>query len=53
MSRIIDIWKERVVYDFNFIDVLSNLLNAPFQKLKLADPVQEFQVMNLLLIYFS
>jgi hypothetical protein len=44
MSRIIKIWEERGVYDDSYLADLTGLLTTPIQKLKLADPVQEFQV---------
>lgn len=44
ISRIIKIWEERVVYDDNYLSDLTGLLTTPIQKLKLADPVQDFQV---------
>lgn len=44
ISRIIKIWEERVVYDDSYLADLTGLLTTPIQKLKLADPVQEFQV---------
>lgn len=49
ISRIIKIWEERAVYDDNYLGDLTGLLTTPIQKLKLADPVQEFQVR----IYFE
>ncbi|XP_025412490.1 uncharacterized protein LOC112684960 isoform X2 [Sipha flava] len=44
MSRIIKIWEERGVYDDSYLADLTGLLTTPIQKLKLADPVQEFQI---------
>lgn len=44
ISRIIKIWEERGVYDDSYLADLIGLLTTPIQKLKLADPVQEFQV---------
>lgn len=48
ISRIIRIWRKRVVFDYSYTDILTVLLNVPIRKLHLADPVQEFKVMNLL-----
>ncbi|XP_050520069.1 uncharacterized protein LOC126893693 isoform X2 [Daktulosphaira vitifoliae] len=45
--RIIKIWKERGVYDDSYLADLTGLLTTPIQKLKLADPVQEFQIHTL------
>lgn len=42
--RIIKIWEERGIYDDSYLADLTGLLTTPIQKLKLADPVQEFQV---------
>lgn len=42
--RIIKIWEERGVYDDSYLADLTGLLTTPIQKLKLADPVQEFQI---------
>lgn len=51
ISRIIKIWEERTVYDDSYLTDLTGLLTTPIQKLKLSDPVQEFQVnINLKLI---
>lgn len=47
ISRIIKIWEERAVYDDSYLADLTGLLTTPIQKLKLADPVQEFQVIYL------
>lgn len=44
ISRIIKIWEERGVYDDSYLADLTGLLTTPIQKLKLADPVQEFQI---------
>lgn len=48
ISRIIKIWEERGVYDDSYLADLTGLLTTPIQKLKLADPVQEFQVSTFL-----
>ncbi|XP_050442721.1 uncharacterized protein LOC126846907 isoform X2 [Adelges cooleyi] len=47
ITRIINIWKERGVYDDTYLADLTGLLTTPIQKLKLADPVQEFQIQPL------
>lgn len=48
ISRIINIWEERAVYDDSYLGDLTGLLTTPIQKLKLNDPVQEFQVKSYL-----
>lgn len=50
ISRIIKIWEERFVYDDSYLADLRGLLTSPIQKLKLADPVQEFQVIYYYII---
>lgn len=50
ISRIIKIWEERTVYDDSYLADLTGLLTTPIQKLKLNDPVQEFQVKNYFFI---
>jgi len=48
IARIIKIWNKLGLYDDSYLADLTSLLTTPIRKLKLADPVQEFQVSNVL-----
>ncbi|XP_029348655.1 regulation of nuclear pre-mRNA domain-containing protein 2-like isoform X2 [Acyrthosiphon pisum] len=47
IAKIIKIWEKYGIYDNSYLADLTNMLTTQNPKLKLADPVQEFQVQAL------